>query len=434
MRFTFRLHNVTGIIDDPSHQSHSLNARMCFPPNETSPMRLLLLFPSMPFPATTGQKHRFALVAKTLAAKHDVALACFAAPGEEKGAEAVAKTFSLIRTAPIPLAVPVATMKSLLKREPSDVAYFRSAEMERHIAEIVSVFKPEAIIVGDPALTPYVAAIPNVVRVLDYVCEVMLQMDRLGELAGGFQRRIWQMRRIKFAQYLKQIRPVYDLCILNSQEDLDSLARLWPRQGMRLITNGLAPSDYPMADEPPERFRLIYPGSMSYAPNKDAVEWFATDILPKVREAVPQAHLVVTGPVPKDGERLEAEGLAYLGFVDDVKREIARSWATIVPLRLGAGGARFKVLESLALGAPMISTAIGYEGLAVTDGIDIVKAEGAENFAKATIALLTSPELRNSIALGGRALIEKVYNWDRLGAEFESEIVRLHDMRLARAS
>jgi polysaccharide biosynthesis protein PslH len=392
-------------------------------------MRILLLFPSAPFPPTTGQRHRFALVARLLAARHEVALACFTAPGDEKGLEAIRSEFPILRTAPIASAVPGASMRSWLSREPSDVAYFRSAEMARHVDDIVSSFRPEAVVVGDPALTPYVARLPGAVRVIDYVCEVMLQMDRLGELAGGFQKRVWRMRRIKFAQYLKSIRPHYDLCVLNSEEDLESLVRVWPRAMLRHIANGLAPSDYPLSPEPPERGRLIYPGSMGYGPNKDAVDWFAREILPKVRAEVPEAHLVVTGPLPKPENRVEAEGLSYLGFVDDVKREISCSYATIVPLRLGAGGARFKVLESLALGAPMISTAIGYEGLAVTDGVDIVKAEGAEDFARATVALLRSPELRDRIAKGGRRLIETVYNWDRLGAEFESEIVRLLDER-----
>ena len=68
--------------------------------------------------------------------------------------------------------------------------------------------------------------------------------------------------------------------------------------------------------------------------------------------------------VPSDGSEPKAEGLHYTGYVDDIRVAIASAWVTVVPLRAGAGGTRLKVLESMALGTPLVSTAIGYEGVA----------------------------------------------------------------------
>jgi glycosyltransferase involved in cell wall biosynthesis len=86
-------------------------------------------------------------------------------------------------------------------------------------------------------------------------------------------------------------------------------------------------------------------------------------------------------------------------------------------LRLGAGGARFKVLEALALGTALVSTAIGYEGVEVTDGVDVLMAEDAATFAACCVRVLRDPGLRRTLSEGGRRLMEQKYDWSVLGAK-----------------
>jgi glycosyltransferase involved in cell wall biosynthesis len=86
-------------------------------------------------------------------------------------------------------------------------------------------------------------------------------------------------------------------------------------------------------------------------------------------------------------------------------------------LRAGAG-TRIKILEALALGTPVVSTALGAEGLAVTAGVDILMAEDAAGFAAQTVKLLRSPKLRERLTTAGRRLIEQQHDWERLGERF----------------
>ena len=64
-------------------------------------------------------------------------------------------------------------------------------------------------------------------------------------------------------------------------------------------------------------------------------------------------------------------GVEVTGTVPDVKPYYARAFASVVPLRVG-GGTRLKILEAMAAGVPVISTAIGAEGLTVRDGENIL--------------------------------------------------------------
>jgi glycosyltransferase involved in cell wall biosynthesis len=208
---------------------------------------------------------------------------------------------------------------------------------------------------------------------------------------------------------------------------LHAAAPQW--QNIELLPNGLDLEAYPFQSDPPVPGTLIYPGSVTYEPNRDAVEWMARDILPRIRSQVPDARFRVTGRVPASGGALETAGLEFTGYVSDVKPEIARSWVCALPLRLGAGGTRFKALEALALGSPLVSTAIGYEGLDVTDNVNVLMAEDAVTFADRCVSLLKSPELRLALVRNGRRLVEDRYNWASLGQRLVERIASISDMK-----
>ncbi len=393
-------------------------------------MRLLVLLPCQPFPAYNGQTHRLALVARSLAERHHVALAALVEPGQKAEIDAATRAlFAEIALAPLEPPAPGLSeaLGQRLSSNPADVYRFRSDAMAAHVAGLVARHDPEAILVGDPALTPYVEGLAGRALVLDYVCEVTLQLERIAALAGPIERPLWSLRRAKYARFLKRIEPLYDAAFLNSREDVEALARIWPRAKLLHVANGLDLTAYPLGLAAPVADRLIYPGSIGYPPNRDAVAWFAAEVLPLIRAERPEVTLRVTGAVPP-GTEIEAPGVVLTGRVEDVRLEIAAATATVVPLRLGAGGARFKVIESMALGTPLVGTAVGIEGLELTDGTDYLAAETAADFAAATLRLLGDPALSARIAAGGRRRMERDYDWNThfrtLEARIEASIRR----------
>jgi glycosyltransferase involved in cell wall biosynthesis len=102
---------------------------------------------------------------------------------------------------------------------------------------------------------------------------------------------------------------------------------------------------------------------------------------------------------------------------------------TSLPLRLGAGGTRFKALEALALGSPLVATAIGYEGIDVTDNENVLMAEDAGTFADRCVSILKSPDLRFTLSRNGRRLVEERYNWASLGQRLVERITSIYDAR-----
>ena len=89
---------------------------------------------------------------------------------------------------------------------------------------------------------------------------------------------------------------------------------------------------------------------------------------------------------------------------------VHRSTVFVVPLRMGSG-TRLKVLEGLAMGKAMVSTAIGCEGIDVVDGEHLRIADTPEAFADAVLALMGNPALARTLAGNGRTLMLDRYRW-----------------------
>jgi glycosyltransferase involved in cell wall biosynthesis len=101
------------------------------------------------------------------------------------------------------------------------------------------------------------------------------------------------------------------------------------------------------------------------------------------------------------------------GTVEDVLPHYEATTVCVVPLRAG-GGTRLKILEAMALGRPVVSTAIGCEGLDLIDGEHLLIADTPEQFAAKTVRLLKDAELSHDLCRNARKLVETRYGWDRI--------------------
>jgi glycosyltransferase involved in cell wall biosynthesis len=190
-----------------------------------------------------------------------------------------------------------------------------------------------------------------------------------------------------------------------------------------VVPNGADEPDAEPVDTEP--LSLIYPGSIEFRPNFDAVRELIDDILPRIRHTHPAVTLRITGDAGEERVRALGGGahVTFTGRVADVRPLIARSAVCVVPLRSG-GGTRTKILQALAAGTPVVSTTKGAEGLAVADGETIVLADSAEAIAGAVIRLFDDRALRTRLADQGRKLIHASYTWTRAAEALDGVLKR----------
>jgi glycosyltransferase involved in cell wall biosynthesis len=176
---------------------------------------------------------------------------------------------------------------------------------------------------------------------------------------------------------------------------------------------------------PPDGRTLVFCGTMRYFPNLDGIQYFLSEIWPGLAQRHPQARLKLIGPNPTpevlrhQGPRVEVTGL-----VEDLRPHLAQAAAVIVPLRVG-GGTRFKILEAMAMGRPVVSTTLGAEGIAATQGEDILLADDPAAFAAAAGRLLDDAVAADRLGASGRTLVERRYSWEAAAQAYQGFLHQL---------
>ena len=211
-----------------------------------------------------------------------------------------------------------------------------------------------------------------------------------------------------------------DLTIAVSGEDRTRLQSMAPGARVGDIPTGVDTSYFTPAGRAQIPGRLVFSGSMDWHPNEDAVIYFGEEILPAIRERVPDASFAIVGRNPTGTLRDAAArlGMVVTGTVDDVRPYLDEAAVYVVPLRAGSG-TRMKIFEALGMAKAVVSTTVGAEGLALTDGKEFIAADDPRDFASAVVHLLHDQAHREALGQAGRALVVERYSWDQVAHAFE---------------
>lgn len=173
-------------------------------------------------------------------------------------------------------------------------------------------------------------------------------------------------------------------------------------------------------DPKPDGRTVLFFGLLATVPNVDGVLYFLREIWPRITAARPDARFVVIGAKPSPEILAQAgPSVTIVGPVDDLRPHLAAAAAIVVPLRLGSG-TRLKILEAWAMARPVVSTALGAEGLEAVPGRHLMIADSPSDFASAVLRVLAEPGLAEELGRAGRALVTERYSWRGAAQAFEA--------------
>jgi glycosyltransferase involved in cell wall biosynthesis len=210
--------------------------------------------------------------------------------------------------------------------------------------------------------------------------------------------------------------PRVALNVAVSDADRDALQALAPTGRVVTVPNGVDTAFFTPVPSP-NPAGCVFVGGTKWYPNRDALEWYTTEVAPAVSATGVNAPVTWVGRADdEEVRRFEKDPLMHLtGYVDDVRPYVHAARCVIVPLRVG-GGTRLKILDAWALGAAVVSTSIGCEGLAAVDGENILIADTAQEFAAAIARVTRDDALRSKVMAGARRTAVDRYSWDVVGA------------------
>lgn len=200
-----------------------------------------------------------------------------------------------------------------------------------------------------------------------------------------------------------------------SNDDRRYLER-WRLRNVIVVPNGIdiAPAAMRPARAATVPPRVVFVGNMAYGANIDAVRWFASRVLPLLRQQYDRLVLDVIGPNVADELARELAGaVRFRGFVDDLHATLSEYDIAVAPIRYG-GGTKLKVLDALAADVPLVTTPVGAEGIGLVPDVHALIATSAVDFAVAVHALAKDPPRATALARQGRAFVEATFPWSAI--------------------
>ena len=207
-----------------------------------------------------------------------------------------------------------------------------------------------------------------------------------------------------------------DITTVLSSEELALLKNLLPNERIRLLpysryikgtNNGFN-----------ERRDIVFVGGYQHAPNVDAVQYFVDEIMPLLRQRLPGVRFYAVGSKPPaEIQALASEDVVIAGFIEDLTPLLDRKRVSVAPLRYGAG-IKGKIGTAMAVGLPVVATSLAAEGMSLTNGENVMVADGPEQFAEALVSLYQDEALWRHISHNGLQFAGKAW-----GAETAWEIL-----------
>lgn len=374
-------------------------------------MKLLFLSQRVPFPPNRGDKICTWQLVDRFRRNYEVTVIAFSHDEEDRKAAQELRGMG-VHTIDIPLNLRMAKIKSLpllLTKTPLTLGVFGSkqlqAEVDKRIAETDFAYAFSSSM--GAFLLPH--NVPWIMHFAELDSDKWRQyIKRTRWPMSWVYKREWK-RLLEFEKEIAANTVTNVFCTPLEEEIFQDQI---PGHPSTVIRNGVDLEFFSPVRNAPEPGHLVFTGVMDYLPNIDGCRWFVEEILPIVRQSVPETTFSIVGsrPTPEVEKLAEHDGVTVTGFVDDTRDWLCRANIAIAPLRI-ARGIQNKVLEALAMGLPVVGTTSATQGVEGTPEQDYLVRDDADAFAQAVVNLLNDAQLADTLAKTGRQMVEERYAW-----------------------
>jgi glycosyltransferase involved in cell wall biosynthesis len=277
---------------------------------------------------------------------------------------------------------------------------------------------PEFLFVS-PQTNPVALMTQATGRTRRVLCTFDVERDRLASLAAAASglARVAQEQEARRAERFERANLVaFDGVVAVSAADRARFVEAYGLDPDRVIAieNGVDAGYFAFAPRPaggPPS--IVFVGHLRYAPNADGARRLLRNVMPLVRASLPEARVTVVGDgAPADlAARHDGVRTIVTGRVPDVRPFLAAAGVACYPLVSGSG-TKFKVVEALSAGVPVVASPVAAEGIDVEPGVHLCVGATDPEIADGVVALLGEPEAAARMAEAGRARAVARYAWD----------------------
>jgi sugar transferase (PEP-CTERM/EpsH1 system associated) len=387
---------------------------------------ILFLCHRIPFPPDRGDKIRSFHLLRKLAEIAPVHVGCFADDARDLSfapmlAESAKSQVVLQRNG----SRVTGGLRGLARNQPLLVALFDHPAMHQWVAKTLGERPIRTVVAYSVQMAHFVPVLPTTTRFfMDFVDFDSAKYAAYGAEQSGPMGWINRREGRKLLAFERDVAMRADVSTFVSEAEA-AMFRAATGTGIdrvRAMENGVA-LDYfdPAASfaaltsaERGEGPLIVFTGQMDYRPNIEAVESFARQSLPLIRQSRPDTRFAIVGRAPTSAVQALAAipGVIVTGGVEDVRGWLAAADVVVAPLRI-ARGIQNKVLEAMAMARPVVASPQAAEGIDGTHGAHLLVAPDPSEEAAMVLALLGDTDRAQALGKAARQRMIERYEWDR---------------------
>ncbi len=381
---------------------------------------LLFLVHRMPYPPDKGDKVRSYHLLKHLVAHHRVFVGTFLDdPADEVHVDSLRALCAGLHVERLnPRRARIASLAGLATRDALSLHYYRDGGMRRWVEHTLATESIDQAIVFSSSMAQYAEHQPGLPMLVDFVD---VDSAKWADYAGRHRAPMsWLYRREgrQLLAYERAVAARADRSFFATDKEVELFLGLAPECAGRVeaLGNGVDAEFFSFVADRVSPFLageipLVFTGAMDYWPNVDAVTWFATEVLPRLRQQRPNVRFHIVGRSPTPAVRaLASEAVVVTGTVPDVRPYLQHAAVVVAPLRL-ARGIQNKILEAMAMERPVVAATACVQALTAEDGREILSASEPDDYLRCIDLLLRAPDRAATIGVAGRLRVQASYAW-----------------------
>ncbi len=381
-----------------------------------------MITPYLPYPLFSGGQIRSYNLLKNLAQKHEITLFSFIRRDEEK--KYIDELLKFCSRVEVFKRRPAWSLTNILfaggSLYPFLVAIYYSRKLRRKIAQELAQNKYDLI----HAETFYV--MPNIPHtdvpklLVEQTIEYLVYQHFVQEFQFFPLKPLLYFDVFKIKFWEKHFWQGADRVIAMSEADKSVMEKDVPGLRVDIVPNGVDAAVFARV-KPEEHLvpTVLFVGNFRWLQNREAVLLLVNEIWPKIKEKIGRARLWIVGRNPTETiKNLAQEDIFVDESVENIEEAYKRADLLLAPL-LGGGGTRFKILEAMASGLPVVTTPVGIEGITARDGQEVLIAQTPAELAQAALRFLRDKPLAEKISGAARNLICRQYGWQGIAQSLD---------------
>ncbi len=374
-------------------------------------MKILMVLSRFPYPLEKGDKLRAYHQIRCLSEHHEIFLAAMhdkpVSDEDLRQLEPFCKEIFLLYNNNLKRCWNMG--RAFFKGLPIQCGLFYNKANARQLEDIVRKVQPDHIYCQLFRMAEYVKALP-LPKTLDYQDVFSKGMARRADNAHGLKKAFFRMEARRVARYEEHLFDLFDHTTIITAVDRDLIPHPRNRE-IEVVPNGVDFNQFSYHGET-KAYDLIFSGNMGYAPNVDAAEYLATEILPPLLDEFPDIRLVLGGANPSARVRaLRSEHVIVTGWVDSMADWYAQSKVFIAPMRMGTG-LQNKLLEAMSMQLPCVTSPLAAKPLSDAEMENAVcVCHNTYDYVEAIRQLLRDEEAYQRLSAAGNRFVHERYDW-----------------------